>query len=90
MRVPEPDKLKLLLNQPTLECRFNFGALIIVPVNVASNSGAGQEVRVVASSKETYVVNLRDARRKKLEGSGNQILGFPPSKGIEERAVDLV
>lgn len=90
MRIPEAYQFDLLLHQWTPERAFNLRAPVIMPVNVTPHRGAGQEFHVVGSSKETDIIDLRDSRRKKLEGSGDQILGFPSSKGIEESAVYLV
>ena len=71
MRIPEPYELDLLLHQETPECGFNFRSRVTAPVDVAAYSGSGEEVHIIGSSQKADIINLRNSRREKLEGTGN-------------------
>jgi hypothetical protein len=61
MRISEADQFDLFAHQRLSECGFNFSGLIIMPVDIASRSGAGEEIHVVRASYKTDVIQLRDS-----------------------------
>jgi hypothetical protein len=64
VRISEPYQLDLLLHQRTPECRFNLGGLVIMAVDVASHTGAGEESHIVNSSEKADIIDLRNSRRE--------------------------
>ena len=61
-----------------------------MPVNVAADLRAGQELHVVRARQQTHVINLRNTRDEELDGAGNQILVSTAAQGIVESAVHLI
>ena len=90
MGVAHSHQFELPLHQRTCQGGYDLRGLVIVPVNVPTNPGPGQEFHIVAAAQKPDIVNLRDSRRKELEGAGDQILGFPTAQRIQKSAVHLI
>src|ERR1700690_1550433 len=90
MAIAEADQREQILDDGPLELRLDFGARIVVAIDVAADTGTCQQLHVVVSGQQSDVINLWNSGQEKLDRTGEQIAALIAADRIEECAVDLV
>ncbi len=86
----QPNQVEQAADDGALRRSKRFLYCVVVAVDRAAVAGRGDAGRVVLSRKQADIVNLRDARREKLERAGGEVgVVVRVERGVV-RDVDLV
>src|SRR6185369_7706672 len=89
MHIPDPQQREQRLNDRTRQFLVQLIGLVMVPIDVAPDASAAEQLQVVAACEQTDVVDLRDSRHEALNRSRDEVLDVLAAERIVERAVDL-
>ncbi len=90
MRIAETDQIQKRTYQRGIQPLAQFGARIVMTVDVPAHTGPPQQIQVIRSGQEPDVINLRYSRSKEVNGARDQIIIVPAAEGIIESAIDLI
>ncbi len=90
MCIAETDQIQKRTHHRSFEPLLQFGARIVMTIDVTAHTGAPQQIHVVRPRQKPDVIDLGHSRSKELNGAGDQVIIVPAAESIVKGAIHLI